>query len=237
MSSPGERCMIQAEELCKTYSTGLLEVQVLRDVNLTIYGGEFVAVMGPSGSGKSTLLYLMGGLDKPTSGRIFVDGQDLSEMNDLAGSILRRRNVGFVFQFYNLIPNLTVEENILLPLLLDGKKAKAAHGVLEELLDTVEITHRRNHTPSELSGGEQQRVAIARALINEPDIVLADEPTGNLDSRAGENIMKLLRTIHRQKQKTIVMVTHSSAAADYAERTIHVRDGRTWDESAARSST
>ena len=224
--------MIRVENLSKTYETGALRVEVLRDVNLSISRGEFVAIRGPSGSGKSTLLYLMGGLDKPTKGRIFLDDRDLSEMNDQEGSVLRRRNVGFVFQFYNLVPNLTVEENVLLPLLLDGIKMKRSQKKLDELLETVGLGHRRKHTPRELSGGEQQRVAIARALINEPEVILADEPTGNLDSIAGEKIMELLRTIHRQKRKTIVMVTHSENAANYAGRTVLVRDGRVGREDA-----
>ena len=221
--------MIRVAALSKTYRTGSLEVPVLKNIDLTIAGGEFVAIMGPSGSGKSTLLYLIGGLDKPSSGTIRIAGKDLASMNDKAGSILRRRDVGFVFQFYNLVPNLNVEENILLPVLLDGLKAKKNRKRLDELLAIVGLEHRRTHTPRELSGGEQQRVAIARALINEPDIILADEPTGNLDTHAGEKVMALLQTIHRQKKKTIVLVTHSKTAASFAERIIHVRDGQLHD--------
>ena len=221
--------MIRVAALSKTYRTGSLEVPVLKNIDLTIAGGEFVAIMGPSGSGKSTLLYLIGGLDKPSSGTIRIAGKDLASMNDKAGSILRRRDVGFVFQFYNLVPNLNVEENILLPVLLDGLKAKKNRKRLDELLAIVGLEHRRTHTPRELSSGEQQRVAIARALINEPDIILADEPTGNLDTHAGEKVMALLQTIHRQKKKTIVLVTHSKTAASFAERIIHVRDGQLHD--------
>ena len=226
MNSP----LIETDRLCKSYGTGPVQVQVLNDVDLAVNEGDFVAIMGPSGSGKSTLLYLMGGLDKPTSGTITVEGKDLSEMNDAASSIMRRREVGFIFQFYNLVPNLSVEENVLLPVLLDGKKLKGARERLDELLETVGLAHRRSHRPRELSGGEQQRVAIARALINEPGIILADEPTGNLDSGAGTSIMELLRRIHITEKKTIVMVTHSQDAAGYAERIIHVRDGQIWSD-------
>ena len=186
------RKMIQVKDLCKFYGSGALEVQALKHVNLSIAEGQFIAIMGPSGSGKSTLLYLIGGLDTPTSGKILIGNRDLSEMNDLSGSIFRRRKVGFIFQFYNLVPNLSVEENILLPVLLDGNKTKSLRGALDELLEIVGLANRRDHTPRELSGGEQQRVAIARALINDPDIILADEPTGNLDSGAGDNIMWVL---------------------------------------------
>lgn len=219
------RKMIQVKDLCKFYGSGALEVQALKHVNLSIAEGQFIAIMGPSGSGKSTLLYLIGGLDTPTSGKILIGNQDLSEMNDLSGSIFRRRKVGFIFQFYNLVPNLSVEENILLPVLLDGNKTKSLRGALDELLEIVGLANRRDHTPRELSGGEQQRVAIARALINDPDIILADEPTGNLDSGAGDNIMRLLSSIHRTKHKTIVMVTHSESAARYAGSRVYVRDG------------
>jgi putative ABC transport system ATP-binding protein len=185
--------------------------------------------MGPSGSGKSTLLYLIGGLDQPTSGSIKIKGRELAAMKDREESILRRRELGFVFQFYNLVPNLNVEENIMLPLLLDGKRLKAESARLERVLADVGLTDRRRHTPRELSGGQQQRVAIARALVNEPDIILADEPIGNLDSNTGKEIMELLRRINRDYGKTIVQVTHSQEAAGYGERIIHVRDGKVWE--------
>lgn len=222
--------IIRADRLCKTYANGPLEVKVLQNIDISVAQGDFVAIMGPSGSGKSTLLYLMGGLDKPSSGSITVDGKDLSAMNDAASSIMRRRDLGFIFQFYNLVPNLNVEENVLLPVLLDGKRLRDSRDRLDELLNTVGLSHRRGHTPRELSGGEQQRVAIARALINDPAIILADEPTGNLDSTAGESIMKLLRQIHASKKKTIIMVTHSRDAAGYASRIVQVRDGKIWEE-------
>ncbi|HOA79564.1 MAG TPA: ABC transporter ATP-binding protein, partial [Defluviitaleaceae bacterium] len=170
--------VIEAKNLYKSFQLGDNLVEVLKDINLNIKKGEFVSIMGPSGSGKSTLLYLLGGLDKPTSGSIKINGKELSVMNDKEESIMRRRDVGFVFQFYNLIPNLNVEENIMLPILLDGKKIKDYKEKLDEILEIVGLEDRREHTPRELSGGQQQRVAIARALVNDPDIILADEPIG-----------------------------------------------------------
>jgi putative ABC transport system ATP-binding protein len=221
---------IETENLNKTYMLGEVPVEVLQNINLTIDEGEFVTIMGPSGSGKSTLLYLMGGLDQPTAGKIRLAGTELSGLSDKEQSIMRRRQVGFVFQFYNLVPNLTVEDNILLPLLLDGKKVKEHRARLEEIMATVELTDRRKHTPRELSGGQQQRVAIARALMNDPDIILADEPTGNLDSRTTEEVMQLLTRINREQGKTIVQVSHSVETAAYGNRIIQVRDGKVWDE-------
>lgn len=221
--------IIEATNLCKTYKLGSVDVEVLKDINVTIGHGEFVSIMGPSGSGKSTLLYLIGGLDKPTSGSIRIKGQELSDMKDKDESVMRRRDVGFVFQFYNLIPNLDVEENIMLPILLDGKKMKDHRKRLEEILEVVGLSDRRHHTPRELSGGQQQRVAIARALINEPEVILADEPIGNLDSKTGTEVMALLQRINREQGKTIVQVTHSREAADYGKRIINVRDGKIWE--------
>ncbi len=217
---------VEIHNLYKTYKLGSIEVEVLKGINLSVEKGEFVSIMGPSGSGKSTLLYLIGGLDKPSSGSIKVNGRELSNMTDRIESLMRRREIGFVFQFYNLIPNLNVEENIMLPILLDGKKIKHYKDRLEELLSIVGLSNRRHHTPRELSGGQQQRVAIARALINEPDIILADEPIGNLDSKSGTEIMELLRRINREKGKTIIQVTHSREAAEYGNRIINVKDGR-----------
>jgi len=227
--------IVEAVNLCKTFKLGNDEVTVLNNINLTIQPGEFVSIMGPSGSGKSTLLYLIGGLDKPTSGSIKINGQELSAMKDQQESIMRRRNLGFIFQFYNLIPNLNVEENIMLPILLDGGRLKDERYKLEQILDEVELSDRRYHTPRELSGGQQQRVAIARALVNEPDLILADEPIGNLDSRTGMEIMKLLKHINRERQKTILQVTHSAEAAGYGDRMIHVRDGKVWEENGQES--
>lgn len=220
--------IIETMNLNKTYKLGSMDVEVLRDINLTIDSGEFVSIMGPSGSGKSTLLYLIGGLDKPTSGSVKIKGNELSDMKDKEQSIMRRRDIGFVFQFYNLIPNLNVEENVMLPVLLDGKKLKEYKGRLDEILEVVGLSDRRAHTPRELSGGQQQRVAIARALVNEPDIILADEPIGNLDTKTGMEVMQLLQKINREKGKTIVQVTHSKEAADYGNRIINVKDGKVW---------
>mgnify|MGYP000725357189 CR=1 FL=1 len=220
--------IIKTENLCKTYKLGELDVEVLKDINLTVNQGEFASIMGPSGSGKSTLLYLLGGLDKPTSGNIKIQGNDISDMKDKKESEMRRRNIGFVFQFYNLIPNLNVEENISLPILLDGKKIRLYKDRLDEILEVVGLSDRRKHTPRELSGGQQQRVAIARALINEPDIILADEPIGNLDSKTGMEIMELFQKINIEKKKTVVQVTHSMEASGYGNRIIKVRDGKVY---------
>ena len=218
--------IIESIDLSKSYAMGKVEVEVLKNINIRIDEGEFVSIMGPSGSGKSTLLYLIGGLDKPSSGRIRIKGRELDGMNDDEESRLRRQEMGFIFQFYNLIPNLNVEENIMLPVLLDGKKLRDHRKALDEILETVGLADRRRHTPRELSGGQQQRVAIARALINQPDIILADEPIGNLDTKTGTEIMELLAKINRENGKTIIQVTHSKEAAEYGRRIIHVRDGK-----------
>ena len=221
--------IIEVVDLYKTFMLGTVPVEVLKDINLSITKGEFITIMGPSGSGKSTLLYLMGGLDSPTAGKIVINGSDIATLSDKEQSVMRRREVGFVFQFYNLVPNLTVEENVMLPILLDGKQMKNYGEKLEEILDIVELSDRKTHTPRELSGGQQQRVAIARALINDPDIILADEPTGNLDSKTSEEVMKLLQRINQEKQKTIVQVSHSLETAKYGNRIINVKDGRVWE--------
>lgn len=218
--------VIEVSSLTKNFKMGNEDIEVLKNINMTINEGEFVSIMGPSGSGKSTLLYLIGGLDKPTSGTVKIAGKELSVMKDKDQSIMRRRNIGFVFQFYNLVPNLNVEENVMLPLLLDGKKLKDYKGKLNEILEVVNLSDRRKHTPRELSGGQQQRVALARALISDPDVILADEPIGNLDSKTGTEIMKLLKKINVEKKKTIVQVTHSAEAAGYSQRIIYVRDGK-----------
>lgn len=218
--------IIESIDLNKTYIMGKVEVEVLKDINITINSGEFVSIMGPSGSGKSTLLYLIGGLDKPTSGQIRIKGREMADMKDDEESKIRRQEIGFIFQFYNLIPNLNVEENIMLPILLDGKKLKNYRKELDDILNIVGLTDRRHHTPRELSGGQQQRVAIARALINEPDIILADEPIGNLDTKTGMEVMELLAKINKEKGKTIIQVTHSREAAAYSQRIISVRDGK-----------
>ncbi|MDD2446665.1 MAG: ABC transporter ATP-binding protein [Tissierellia bacterium] len=221
--------IIKVADLYKTFFLGEIQVEVLKAINLSINKGEFITIMGPSGSGKSTLLYLIGGLDTPTSGKILINGKDISALSDKDQSVMRRRDIGFVFQFYNLVPNLTVEENIMLPILLDGLQIKNYQDKLDEILDIVELSDRKAHTPKELSGGQQQRVAIARALINEPDIILADEPTGNLDSKTSEEVMKLLQRINIEKQKTILQVSHSLETANYGNRIIKVKDGRVWE--------
>ena len=216
---------IEGQNIVKQYRVGTVDTPVLRDISLKIARGEFVSIMGPSGSGKSTLLYILSGLDMPTKGSVLLNGRDISGLDDVKKSIMRRRNIGFVFQFYNLIPNLNVEENIMLPVLLDGKDMKGYKRKLDDILNVVGLSERRRHTPRELSGGQQQRVAIARALINDPDIIFADEPTGNLDSKSGAEILALLRKINREQGKTVLMVTHSEDAAQYGNRMIYVRDG------------
>ncbi|GGB46754.1 macrolide ABC transporter ATP-binding protein [Lentibacillus populi] len=217
--------VIQTEQLCKSYYVGKREIPVLERMELAIEEGEFVSIMGPSGCGKSTLLYLLGGIDVPTSGSVYFKREDINKMNDKKKSMIRRRQLGFVFQFYNLVQNLTVAENILLPITMDGKKSKDYQDELNEKLEIVGLTDRRNFTPRELSGGQQQRVAIARALIVNPKVILADEPIGNLDSKSGTAIMELFRKINQEKGITIVQVTHSQEAAKYGNRIIHMKDG------------
>lgn len=220
-----EYIAIEGKNIVKEYRIGENITRILKDVSLQIMQGEFVSIMGPSGSGKSTLLYILGGLDNPTGGSVVINDEDISKFDDYKKSIMRRRNIGFVFQFYNLIPNLNVEENILLPILLDGKNSNHYKKQLDDILEVVGLSSRRKHTPRELSGGQQQRVAIARALINNPEILFADEPIGNLDSKTGTDIMKLLREINKESNKTIVMVTHSKDSAEYSNRIINVIDG------------
>lgn len=216
---------IEGKNIVKDFELGNTTTRVLKDVSIKVLKGEFVSIMGQSGSGKSTLLYILGGLDTPTRGTVSMNGIDISKFNDEKMSKIRRQKIGFVFQFYNLIPNLNVEENIMLPLLLDGKKARDYRKQLDEILEVVGLTDRRKHTPRELSGGQQQRVAIARALIGSPEILFADEPTGNLDSATGAEIMDLLRAINRDSGQTILMVTHSPEAAKSSNRVITVKDG------------
>jgi putative ABC transport system ATP-binding protein len=205
---------------------GQITVSALDAVSLVVERGEFVAIMGPSGSGKSTLLHLLGGLDGPSDGEITLAGQPLSRLNDNQITIVRRRKVGFIFQFYNLLPTLTAEENVALPLLIDGKSLDHLRRErLERLLALVGLLDRRHHKPDQLSGGQQQRVAIARAFANDPEIVLADEPTGNLDSKSGTAILELLRKTCDELDATIVMVTHDPRAASYADRVVFLKDG------------
>ncbi len=225
MNSFVSNIAVEGKQIVKDFRLGDTTTKVLKGVSLQVLQGEFVSIMGPSGSGKSTLLYILGGLDKPTGGSVHLNGTDISRFKDERMSRIRRQNIGFVFQFYNLIPNLNVEENIMLPLLLDGKKMRDYRKQLNHILDVVGLSDRRRHTPRELSGGQQQRVAIARALIGKPEILFADEPTGNLDSKTGSEIMDLLHEINRESGQTIIMVTHSPEAAKSSRRVITVRDG------------
>lgn len=216
---------VEGKHIIKDFRLGDTTTKVLKDISLQVMQGEFVSIMGPSGSGKSTLLYILGGLDTPTSGHVLLNGTDISRFGDEKMSRIRRQKIGFVFQFYNLIPNLNVEENIMLPLLLDGKKMGGYKKQLDRILEIVGLSDRRKHKPRELSGGQQQRVAIARALIGNPEILFADEPTGNLDSKTGAEIMNLLREINQNSGQTIIMVTHSPDAAKSSSRMITVQDG------------
>ena len=222
--------IVQTENLTKVYGKGETAVIALDHVNIAVEKGEFVAVMGPSGCGKSTLLHLIGGLDRPTEGRVLLDGRDLTAMKDDELAALRRRRIGFVFQFYNLIPVLTALENAALPLLLDGVKPAEAHRRAAEWLQRLGMGDRLQYRPDQLSGGQQQRVAIARALVSEPDLILADEPTGNLDSRAGDEIAALLRRISSEWGRTILLVTHDPRVAAHADRILFMKDGRIMDE-------
>jgi putative ABC transport system ATP-binding protein len=217
--------IIRTEKLCKNFKVGSNEVAVLKDIEIEVESGDFVSIMGPSGSGKSTLLYLLGGIDEPSSGQVFIQGKDINRLKDKEKSILRRRTLGFVFQFYNLVQNLTVEENIMLPVSMDKKKTADYQEQLDEILEIVGLSERRKYTPRELSGGQQQRVAIARALILSPALILADEPIGNLDSKTGTEIMALFHRINQEKGITIVQVTHSEEAAAYGNRLIRMKDG------------
>ena len=217
--------MIALRDVHKVFHQGEAEVRALAGVSLDIEAGAFVSIMGPSGSGKSTLLHLMGGLDLPTSGEISLDGSLLSRMSDDEITLLRRRKIGFVFQFFNLLPTYTAEENVALPLLLDGIGRREVRPRVEAALEQVGLSHRRRHRPEELSGGEMQRVAIARALVIDPRVILADEPTGNLDTKTGEQVLDLLGAANRDRRCTIVLVTHDSSAAAHAERLITLKDG------------
>jgi putative ABC transport system ATP-binding protein len=218
--------ILEAQALRKHYRLGEHTVDALAGVDFLVEKGEFVAIMGPSGSGKSTLLHLLGGLDKPSDGEVTLAEQRLSILNDTQATLVRRHNVGFVFQFYNLLPTLTAEENVALPLIIDGQSLRKHRAHIDALLELVGLTDRRRHKPDQLSGGEQQRVAIARALATEPAIVLADEPTGNLDSKTGMAIMELLRRSCDELGQTIVVVTHDPRAAAYADRIVFLGDGQ-----------
>ena len=216
--------LLRVEHLCKTYGTGENQVKALDDVSFSVNRGEFVAIIGPSGSGKSTLLHLLGGVDKPTSGKVYVDGCDVYAQNEEKLAIFRRRQVGLIYQFYNLIPVLDVVENMTLPVLLDGQKVNSKR--LNELLDTLGLRGRERHLPNQLSGGQQQRVSIGRALMNAPAVVLADEPTGNLDSKNSQEIVELLRLSNRTYNQTLIVITHDEQLALQADRVIAIEDGK-----------
>ena len=216
--------VLKAEHLTKVYGSGENEVRALDDVSFYIQRGEFVAIIGPSGSGKSTLLHILGGVDRPTSGRVYLDGIDVYGQNEEQLAIFRRREVGLIYQFYNLIPVLNVVENMTLPVQMDGRKVGEER--LQELLKLLNLEDRKNHLPNQLSGGQQQRVSIGRALMNAPAIVLADEPTGNLDSRNSQEIMELLKLSNKKYSQTLVMITHDENLALQADRIIAIEDGR-----------
>lgn len=225
MSGKGKKMeILKVENLCKIYGKGENEVKAVDNVSFSVKKGEFVAIVGASGSGKSTLLHLLGGVDRPTSGKVFIDGEDIYKLSDDQLAIFRRRQVGLIYQFYNLIPILNVEENITLPCNLDGKQVEQAK--LDELLKTLKLENRRKHLPNELSGGQQQRVSIGRAIINNPAIMLADEPTGNLDSKSSEEIISLLRLSNKKYNQTVIIITHDEKIALEADRVITIDDGK-----------
>lgn len=216
--------ILRVENLCKVYGKGENSVHALDNVSFTVNQGEFIAIIGPSGSGKSTLLHILGGVDKPTSGKVFMDGCDVYSQNEEQLAVFRRRQVGLIYQFYNLIPVLNVTENITLPVLMDGQKVNRKR--LEELISTLKLNGRENHLPNQLSGGQQQRVSIGRALMNAPAIVLADEPTGNLDSKNSQEIMELLKFSNQKYNQTLIVITHDENIALQADRILTVEDGK-----------
>jgi putative ABC transport system ATP-binding protein len=222
---------VAAYDLVRRFGEGENAVEAVRGISLEVPSGEFTAVMGPSGSGKSTLMHMLAGLDRPTEGIVEIGGRDITKMGDKELTLLRRTHIGFVFQAFNLVPTLTAEENIVLPLAIAG--AKPASGWVDAVIERVGLADRRRHRPAELSGGQQQRVAVARALVSEPTVLFADEPTGNLDSRSGAQVLELLREAAGEYGQTIVMVTHDMRAAEAADRTIHVADGRVVGEEVA----
>lgn len=215
--------LLEVRSICKTYGSGETAVRALKDVSFSVPKGEFVAVVGESGSGKSTLLNMLGALDTPTSGKVFIDGNDIFTMKDRELTVFRRRNIGFIFQAFNLIPELTVEQNMIFPVLLDYQKPDKKY--VEELLAVLNLRERRNHLPSQLSGGQQQRVAIGRALLTRPSLILADEPTGNLDTQNSSEVIALLKEASRKYEQTIVMITHNRSIAQTADRVLQVSDG------------
>jgi putative ABC transport system ATP-binding protein len=226
--------MMELQDVTKVYQQGRREVHALRGVSLTVQAGEFVSIMGPSGSGKSTLMHLLGVLDTPTSGRVMFQGRDLQSLSDRERSLVRRNQIGFVFQFFNLLPTLSAAENVALPLSLAGRNRRKAHDLARAALDRVGLAKRAEHLPEELSGGEMQRVAIARALVTDPLAVLCDEPTGNLDSATSAEILALLRSLPESGSQAVVMVTHDMRAAEYGDRLVRIRDGRVEAEETVR---
>ena len=216
--------ILRVENLTKVYGTGENEVRALDSVSFSVRKGEFVAIIGPSGSGKSTLLHILGGVDKPTGGKVFMNGQDVYAQNDEQLAIFRRRQVGLIYQFYNLIPVLNVTENIALPVLMDGRKVNEER--LEELMSILKLKGRENHLPNQLSGGQQQRVSIGRALMNAPAVVLADEPTGNLDSKNSREIVELLKVSNQKYEQTLIIITHDENIALQADRILAIEDGK-----------
>ncbi len=216
--------ILEVKKLCKTYGKGETEVKALNNVSFSVDKGEFVAIIGPSGSGKSTLLHILGGVDVPTSGSVIINGEDISKLNETALAIFRRRQIGLIYQFYNLIPILTVEENLTLPLRLDGRKPDERQ--TEYLVKTLGLENRLDHLPNQLSGGQQQRVSIGRALINNPALMLADEPTGNLDSENSKEIVSLLRKFNKEQNQTVIIITHDERIALAADRIIEIEDGK-----------
>lgn len=215
--------LLEVNNICKTYGSGETAVKALKNVSFTVQKGEYATIIGESGSGKSTLLNMIGALDTPTSGKIIIDGKDIFSMNDRKLTVFRRRNIGFIFQAFNLIPELTVEQNIIFPLLLDHQKPDIKY--LDDLLSVLNLSKRRNHLPGQLSGGQQQRVAIGRALITRPSLILADEPTGNLDTQNSREVIALLKEASKKYARTIIMITHNRSIAQAADRVLQVSDG------------
>lgn len=226
--------LLKVEHLTKEYGTGDTKVVALDDVSFSVNKGEFVAIIGPSGSGKSTLLHLLGGVDQPTSGRVYIDHTDIYGLNETKLAIFRRRQIGLIYQFYNLLPVLNVEENISLPLLLDGRKVEREY--FDQVVATLGLEHRLSHLPNQLSGGQQQRVSIGRAMITNPAIILADEPTGNLDRKTGDEIMELLKISNRKYHQTLIVITHDERIALQADRVIAIEDGKITRDEVIRTS-
>jgi putative ABC transport system ATP-binding protein len=218
--------IIKLENVWKRYQLGEIDLPILKGINLEIKPGSFATIMGPSGSGKSTLMYLLGLLDTPSDGKIYLDGKDVSSFSEDRLAQVRGKKIGFIFQQFNLLQNLTALENVMLPMIFQGVSEEKRKEKAKALLDSVDLEHRINHKPKEMSGGEQQRIAIARSLVNDPEILIADEPTGNLDSTTGKTVMEILKKLHEEQHKTIVVVTHDPTIAHYSQNIIHIQDGQ-----------